>query len=180
MLAHVPFFGFILSGQHAELPHMRDISLFHLIAMLLCVILYSTGYTSLANIVMLAYIVWSIVQSMRLIFQNEITTLDMSFVPTPKEKYILMKSLFSYLISTMHSKKDFISFKDIVVQKTLLQQEKERRILEKLQILPEASFPPFLCYIPVVNLIGLFFMKTKERIHIENGLVITLLFLAIL
>lgn len=176
ILAHIPFFGFIISGQHPTLPHMREISQFHMISMLLVIFLYITGFHSAANMLFLIYIVWSVIQALRLTFQQELTILGVWKLPTAGEKYILQQSFFQYLSSTLHSKKDFIPFASLVSKNTQELQEQKKADTEKLSQLPEMKIPDFLLYIPWINLIGLASLKTRKRIHIENGIILTVLF----
>jgi hypothetical protein len=49
-------------------------------------------------------------------------------------------------------------------------EEEKELILKK-----ELKLPKFLIYIPIINLIFLFFKNTKYRFHIINGLIITLI-----
>lgn len=177
ILAHIPFFGFIISGQHPHLPHMRDIFMLHLLVMVVVTLLYSTGYASLANIILLVYIIWSIIQSLQLTFQGELLTLDTSFIPTPTEKYILLQSLWMYMFSTMHAKKDFRALQDIIQEKTLKRGQQQQEDTLLLLKLPPKNIPEFLYYIPGVNLIGLFFLNSPERRHIETGIILTCLFI---
>lgn len=116
--------------------------------MLLVVFLYITGFQSAANMLFLLYIVWSVIQALRLTFQQELTILGVGKLPTAGEKYILQKSFFQYLSSTLHSKKDFIPFADIVRKNTQKMMEQKKADTERFSQLPEMKIPDFLIYIP--------------------------------
>jgi len=69
ILSHIPFFGYIVGTRHSEIPHMRDVLQLNFLVTLIACILFIFGYTSLANIIMLAYIIWSAAQSISLMTQ---------------------------------------------------------------------------------------------------------------
>ena len=117
MLAHVPFLGYIIYPRHKDLAHIRDISQLNLFVTILCVLLYIATYASLASLIMLAYIIYSVFQSIRLALEDEITTLNLDIVPTVSEKYILQKSLITYLGNTL-TKKPFVPLHKILAEKT--------------------------------------------------------------
>jgi uncharacterized membrane protein len=58
ILAQVPFLGYIISPRHQNLPHMRDIAQLNMIVTLLSTLIFIAGYTSLASLVMLSYIIY--------------------------------------------------------------------------------------------------------------------------
>ena len=97
ILAHIPFFGYIIYPRHKELAHIRDISQLNLFVTIIAVLILITGFTSLSSLIMLAYIVYSVFQAIRLSIQGEISTLNLDIIPTIREKYLLQKSLLSYV-----------------------------------------------------------------------------------
>jgi hypothetical protein len=141
ILGHVPFFGFIVSGRYKILPHMKDIMKLHLFCMIVVVLLYITGFYSLANILLLVYIVWSLIQALKLHFQNEMNILSISHFPTPEELYILSSSLIQYFSHTLHDKKVFIPLKEIVESKTKKRNLQIQKETEYLQTLHESKIP---------------------------------------
>ena len=88
------------------------------------------------------------IQALRLTFQQELTILGVGKLPTAGEKYILQKSFFQYLNSTLHSKKDFIPFTQLVAKNNQKLIEQKREDTEKLSQFPEMKIPDFLLYIP--------------------------------
>ena len=179
ILAHIPFVWYLTYGSHRDLPHIRDISFLNMLTTVISILLFIFGYTSLASIIMLIYTIWSVFQSLRLIFQNQLITLDTSFLPTAEEKYILQKSLITYLWNTLR-KNTFIKLKDIITEKTKNRYNQELSELDTLKTLKISTIPSWVFYIPVVNIIGLFYIKTRDVFHIRNGLVITIIFIGII
>lgn len=73
---------------------------------------------TLANLIMLAYIIWSVAQSISLITQGSIVSIGLDILPTVEEKYILQKTTLRYTLNTLN-KKVFVPFREIYKQKTL-------------------------------------------------------------
>lgn len=90
--AQIPFLGYIISPRHSDIALMRDVSQLNLVTTLSATIFFLTGHSSFASLVMLVYTIWCVAQSLRLTFHGEITTLDMSRVPTPTEKYLMLRA----------------------------------------------------------------------------------------
>ncbi len=178
ILAHIPFLGYFSYGSHRDLPHIRDISILNMIISIISVLIFIFWYTSLASIIMLSYIIWSVFQSLRLIFQEQLITLDTSILPTIEEKYILQKSLCSYLWNTLR-KNTFVKLKDIITKKKQARYEQELSDLEKIKKLTSSPLPSWIFYIPLINFIWIFFIRSRDIFHIRNGLIITLIFIAI-
>lgn len=175
ILAHVPFFGYIIYPRHKNLEHIRDISQLNLFATVVSILLLTAGYSSLGSIVMLLYIIWSVLQSLMLVFQSELITLNLSKFPVAEEKYILQIATIKYVGNTL-KKEAFIPFQKIKDILTTQRRNREKSDIEVLKKLKKSSLPSFLYYIPIVNLIWIFFTKTYDRFHIKNGITITLIF----
>ncbi len=179
IFAHIPFIGYMLYGRHQELDKIKDIVFLNLIVTCIAVVLTLIGFTSLASIIMLTYIIWSVYQSIRLISQNELTTIDTAFIPTPEKKYIIHKALWVYTFK-MLSQKKFESLQAIISRKYAAYIERERIETLRLSEKKQSAVPSFLFYIPIINILGLFFLQTQESTHIKNGIVITLFTLLII
>jgi hypothetical protein len=108
-----------------------------MIVTLLSTLIFIAGYTSLASLVMLSYIIYWVFQGIRLTLQDEITTLNLDIVPTVEEKYILQKSLLSYLWNNL-KKKSFVPLQKIIEEKTLLTQKREKA--DEVMIAQKYSF----------------------------------------
>lgn len=80
-----------------SLPHMRDILQLNFIATLLATLLFIAGHTSLANIIILIYIIWSVLQAISLITNSKLISIGIEMLPTVEEKYLMQKSLLTYV-----------------------------------------------------------------------------------
>ncbi len=118
ILSHIPFIGYIVWTRNKDVPHMRDVLQLNFIVTLLATCMLIFGYLTLANIIMLAYIIWSVAQWISLITQWTIVSFGLEVFPTVEEKYILQKTTIRYVLNTLN-KKVFVPFTHIKEQKTL-------------------------------------------------------------
>lgn len=172
VLAHIPFIWYVFAGRHPDLPHMRNITMLNMIVTCMSSILASLWSISLASIVMLLYIIWSVLQSIRLMSSHELQSLNIEKIPIPREKIILQKSFLIYFWNSLR-KKTFIPFSDIKESENLSRQNMKQDLIKKLSSKKQSSLPKIIYYIPFINLIWIFFLSYKEQVHIKNGLILT-------
>lgn len=171
-LMHIPFIWYILAPSHRDLPRARDIIQMNFILTCICVIMYILGLWNLATLIFLVYIIWSVFAAINLFTRDELIAPNLHIVPTVIEKYILQRSLLKY-VRNMLFKKPFITLDTIKVSQEKIISDREelyKNITLKYKDAPIASS---IFYIPLVNIIWIFFLKTKDTYHIRNGLVIT-------
>ena len=173
-LAHIPLLGYIIHPRHKKIPHIENIVKLNLFTMIIACLFFAFGYKSLASIIFLSYIIWSVFQSIRLNMEHTLSDIDLSFFPSIEQKYILQKALLT-LIKNALSHKKHISFQKIVQVKKEEQYTRELEKVEQLKKLPLSKIPAPLFYIPFINIIWIFFLKTREQVHIKNGLLLTLI-----
>jgi hypothetical protein len=125
-------------------------------------------------IVSLVYTIYVVFIGISLMVKNELTTLNLDIIPSPSDLEKDIRVFVRY-IKNYFKKEDFTSFAtlrsniDIVYQKehiTDLEYLKEKRVypLNKLTV-----------YIPILNVVNLFFLGSKKFFHIINGLSISIL-----
>jgi len=174
-LSHIPFIGYIVSGSYSRDTTLRNIVLLNLIVSVTWVFSYVIGVSSVASLIFLLYIIWCIFQGIKIFTGDEIHTFNLDKMPNVREKYILQKSILIHLWNSL-SRKKFIPMKETIKKKTLQLQKTSEIEKEKLQKLSPSLIPSFVYYIPVINLVGLFFLGTQSKLHIRNGLLITIAF----
>lgn len=174
ILGHIPFIGYILYGREKKSPHMRDIVMLNFIVTFFIILFSVFGYYSLSSVIFLFYTIYSVFSSTRLIWSGEISTPNLDMIPWAEEKYILQKSIFTYIKQSL-KKSEFKSFSEIKELHTLARYEQEKANLEMLTKLPISKIPSYIFYIPFLNLIGIFLLSTREKFHIKNGLILTLI-----
>lgn len=173
---HIPFVWYILYGKHKNIPHMRDIVMINFLVVFLALLLFTTGFSSLASILMLMYTIYSVYQGMMLVSHGNISTPNLEYIPGVEEKYILQKSSLKYMWNTL-KKNAFIPFWEIKKSITKKRYEEEKTNLEKLSQLPKSIFPSYIYYIPLVNSISLLNSHSREDFHRRNGIILTLFFI---
>lgn len=179
ILSHIPFFWYILAAKHRDNIKMQHIALLNLIVTTFALIIAFFWLWSLATIIFLLYIIWSVFVSLRLAFTNELTDLDLRIIPSPEEKYILVWALIIYLKNIFDSK-TFVELSTLREAQRIKKYEKEQETLREVQMLPEFPYPPLLLSIPGINLIGLLYRHTRERLRIWNGFILSLLLLGVI
>jgi len=174
-LSHLPFIGYIVTGERIESTKIRNIILLNIIISCTGVFLYTVWISSLASIIFLLYIIWSIFQGIRIFAGENMILLNLHNIPTIREKYILQKSFLTQLVRHLFRRK-FISLSDIKKGKTEKLLDTEKAYKENLSKLSPSLIPTFLFYIPVINIIWIFFLRTQQKLHIKNGLIISMIF----
>jgi len=179
ILSHVPFFWYILAAKHKDNIKIQHIALLNLIVTTFALIIAFFWFWSLATILFILYIIWSVFVSLRLVFTDEITDLDLWIIPSPEEKYILLQALIIYIKNIFDTKTfvELIKLREIQRRKKI---RKEEDTLERIKSLPTFPYSPLLLSIPGINLIGLLYWHTRERLRIWNGLILSLLLLGVI
>lgn len=179
ILGHIPFIWYVFSAQNKENVFLRDIALFNLIITVFCLILVFFGFVNIAAIFFLLYIIWSFFVSVRLIYSQELTRIDISFIPTPSEGYILLQAIWVY-IKNMFDKNTFVelsTLKKRYEQARILKEEKNEAILLKKSIF---QYSPTIISIPFINIISIFYNDTQEKLRILNGIILSIVLVWIL
>lgn len=179
ILTHIPFFGYYLAAQNRENQQIQHIALLNLIITILSLVVVFVGLKSVASLIFLSYIVWSVFISIRLILADEYTELNLRYIPTPTEKYILQKALLIY-VKNIFDTKTFVELKTLRDSLGELHRNKEQEALQSLQKLPDFQYPPLLLSVPFVNLVWLLYRHSKEKKRIANGVILSFLLLAII
>lgn len=176
ILGHIPFIGYIFSAQERNNMELRDISLLNLLITILCLMLVFLNYKNIAAILFLLYIIWSFFVSIRLAITKELTHLDISFIPTPSEWYILLKAIWVY-IKNMFDKNTFVELNTLKEKYHDKYLKKEEKLITELQKKEVFQYSPFLISIPLLNIIWVFYRHSVEQIRISNGILLSLLLL---
>ncbi len=179
ILTHIPLFGYYLAAQNRENQQIQHIALLNLIITILCLIVAFFELKSIASLIFLSYIVWSMFISLRLIFADEYTEIDLSIIPAPEEKYILQKALLIY-VKNIFDTQTFVELKTLRDSLRERHRNKEQLELQSLQELPDFQYSPLLLSVPLVNLLWLIYQESKEKKRIISGAILSLLLILIL
>ena len=179
ILAQIPFIWYIIHGKFLSQKSIKDIVFVNMFVSIIISLIYILGYGNVALLFMLWYIIFIVFSSINILVNDTIIGIKLDFLPNPEEKITLTKSFFKYL-KNYASGKEFIwinQLKDAQRLKRSSEEEFNAKILEEKK---EVVFPKALIYLPIINLFTLKFLKTKQRFHIINWIIITLLLIIIL
>jgi len=172
ILSYIPFIGYIVAWKYYDKQIIRDISKFNLIISLIITIIYILWYYNVANLFSLLYIIFIVFIWINLFINDKIIYFNLPFLLSPEDKFNLLKNIKKYL-KNYFSEESFIPIKDIIkeeeTKRKLEEKENERELINKKEI----RVKKWLFYIPFLNLIFLFFMKSKHHFHIINWIYIT-------
>ncbi len=176
ILTYIPFIWF-LNAWRIRKGSFLNILKFNTYITLFLIILYIFWANSSANFIILAYIIFVVFTAIMLIINKTFIKIDLSFLPSFGEISDYIKIFFIYLKNYFWNnfktinivKREFIE-KKLIIEKqendNLENIEKSNNFLDKIN--------KKIIYFPIINLIFLFFLKTKYKTHIINGLFLTL------
>lgn len=174
ILSFIPFIWFLIYPKYIENKTIEEATRLNVIITIIITLLYVFSYSNLANLFSLAYIILISFIWINLFSRDELISVKLADIFSPKNTYTKIVNIKDYLIS--YFKKDnFKEFTEIEKQnkkENLTQEIEDKKILESKS---ELKLAKPLIYIPFINLIFIFFINTKYYFHIINGLMITLL-----
>lgn len=176
ILSLIPFIWFIIKWKFNNYKSQiieNNIKL-NLIITFLISLLYTTWYENLGLLFWLFYLIFIWFYSILIISKQNIISINLLKFPTFEEIYIYFLSIFEYLKNYFSAKK-FVPLNELIKNKKLYIQETEKLEKELLNNLKEEKLPSVLAYIPYLNIIKLIDIKSKNKNHIINWLLITIL-----
>ncbi len=174
ILACIPFVWYIIYWKNFINKTIKDINKINLISSLIIAFFYVSWGNNIAIFLILIYIVVFAFTSVILVVNNENKTPDLSWFPSSWNIHTLIKSYFKYL-KTYFKKEEFIWIRNTRKAINTNQIKLENNLFKELKLKKETKLSKNLIYIPVLNLLFLFSLKSRFRIHIINSLIITLL-----
>jgi hypothetical protein len=173
ILAYIPFLWYIVYWKNFTNKTIKDINKINLISSIIIFSLYIAWNNNLAILVILFYIIGLVFINTILIVNNENRTPDLDKIPSIWEIYILIKSYFKYL-KIYFNNKNFKWIKDIHKEIETDQIKIENNIFKYLKNKNDTKLPKFLIYVPLINILFLFSLKSKFKIHIINSIIISI------
>ena len=174
LLSFIPIIWFINFAKYKNNETIKNATRLNILISLMIALLYIFSHWNLANILSLAYTVLIVFIWINLFARNELISIKLPIIFSPENAYIWFISLTSY-IKNYFDEKDFKGFKIINnynSEQYLIREQKDEKNLSTRKNL---KLPKTLIYIPIINLIFLFFKDTKYSFHIINGVTITIL-----
>lgn len=174
LLSYVPFIGYINFAKYSENKTIQEWVRLNIIVSLIIILLFIFWHSNLATLFSLVYIVLITFIWINLFARDELISIKLPSILSPSNTYIWFIIVKDYLKNYFNSE-NFKWF-NITYKKNIERFENnEKQNEENLKSKKELKLPKFLIYIPILNLIFLFFKNTKYSFHIINGIIITLL-----
>ena len=179
ILSYIPFFWYFLYPQLNKYPSIRSVNKINLYTTLLILLLYTTEKEGLATLLFLLYIIYVVFTAITLYAKWEIQIPKLEKVWSFEELYIRWKAFCLYLFHYTSRDKRFREY-DLYYKIEKAAHSKQAKLILK-DLLPRKSlpFPKAILYIPFVNLVWVFFLDTRYRTHIINGMCINVLLILI-
>lgn len=175
ILSLIPFLGFVLKWRfyNYKSPIIENNIKINLIATVIISFTFTQGYENIGFLLLLWYLIFIWFYSILLIWKQNIISFDVSKIPTLEEIYFYVLAFIKYL-------KNYFWNKSFTGLQELIKKEKENynAILQQdktiLEALPDEKLNKIIAYIPYLNVLSLIDMYSKNRNHIINGLLITI------
>lgn len=177
ILSLIPFIWFVIKWKflHYKSPVLENNIKLNLIVTFVISLMFVFLKKDLALLFILIYTIFIVFYSILLITKQQLIILDLKKIKTIYEIYIFIRSLIKYLRNYFSSKKQFQSLIELIKfeENILIEIDKnDKEILEKLN---EAKLQKYIAYIPYLNIISLIDINSKNRFHIINWLLLTIL-----
>ena len=174
LLAFIPVIWFINFARYKNNETIKNATRLNIIVSLIIAFLFIFSYWNLANILSLIYTVLIVFIWINLFARDELISIKLPTIFSPQNTYIWFLSLIAY-IKNYFNDKEFIDFNSINNQNSERLLKREQEDEKNLSTKKNLKLPKALIYIPILNLVFLFFKGTKYSFHIINGLIITIL-----
>lgn len=174
ILAYVPLLWYIVYWRYYKSKVIKNISTVNILSCLMVSIFYIFWFVSISSILFLVYIIFVVFLSINLVINNKTINFNIPFISSFEEIFAYFKAFIIYLKNYI-AKKEFVGFlelKDNLVKSDI---ELEKKQEEEIKDKKELVLNKYLIYIPIINLIFIFQLKTKYYYHIRNGVTITFL-----
>lgn len=171
-LSYVPFLGILINWWDKNSPSYISSKFSSLIALIIIVFSYYGKANSL-DVLSLFYTIFIIFTGLFLIAKEEFILIDLK-LPNAKELVNLLTTWLKYVKNLMFPK-DFMNFKDLIVEIAKREQIKDIYYTEKAETKGDFPLNKYLLYVPFVNLVATGFIKSKYQNHIISGIIITII-----
>mgnify|MGYP003999216251 FL=1 len=174
ILSFIPFIGFLNYAKYRNHLTIKYSTRLNISISLFICLLYIYSYNNLANIFSLIYSIFVVYVWINLFWSNLLVQIKLNKFFSPRKLYTLIITIKNYL-KNYFSDENIKSFWELINQEEIKQKKEANTLDKELNSKKDIKLPKILIYIPIINLIFLFFRSTKYSIHIINGIFITLL-----
>ena len=179
LLSYIPFLWFITFGKYKDNNTIKNITRINILTTLAITLLYIFWYLNLATLLSLIYIILITFTWINLFSRNELIQINISKYFSPEKLYILVITLKDYL-KNYFKNIDFIDFEKIEKENEKYIKKRELEEENILKTKKELNISKKIIYIPIINLIFLFYKNTRYSYHIINWITITIILIIML
>jgi len=167
LLSYIPFIWFIVLWNYYKKDIINSISKFNLFITTIIIIIYILWYYNIANLFSLLYIIFIVFVWINIFVNNKIVSFNLPFLLSPEESFNFLINIKKYL-KNYFNEETFIPIKQIIKEREQIRNNIENENEKLLETKKDIRVKKWLFYIPFINLIFLFFMKSKYHFHIIN------------
>ncbi len=175
ILSYIPFIWYSSYFQLSKNTQIKNIVFINLMSSSIITLFFVLGAQNVALFFGLIYILFVAFSIVTLVGKHELIVPQLSFIPSPEQKYIWTRTAIEYFRKYFSKNKKFEAIQDIYNKNIKLYNSEEENRNQKMKKRADINIPRFLIYVPVINILTIFSLKTRYKYHIINGLVITLL-----
>lgn len=176
ILSLIPFVWFIIRWKflHYKSPIIENNVKLNLIITFVISLMFVFENKNIALLFILAYTIFIVFYSVLVITRQNLIIINLEKIKTIQEIYIFSRSLIKYL-KNYFSSKQFLSLNELIESEKKFLAEIDKNDKDVLTKLNENKLPKYIAYIPYLNLISLIDINSKNRFHIINWLILTVL-----
>lgn len=175
ILSYIPFIGYSSYFKLSKNTQIQNIVFINLISSGIITLFFILGAQNIALFFSLIYILFVAFSIVTLVGKHELIVPQLTSIPTPTQKYIWVYTIGEYLSKHLSKNKKFAALEELYTKNTKLYSSKEEKRSQEMEKKADIQIPKFLIYVPVINIITVFFLKSRYKYHIINGLIITLI-----
>lgn len=177
IFSRIPFLWFFIHSKYKKNQLIENNTKLNLIVTISIISLYVFWNPNLANLLLLFYIIFIVFIWVNMFIKNEVININLDKIVNSNQILNNLKTLKIYLWNYFSYKKDFPSFNEILKIVIKNNEKNELEETKKLKSLNEFKLWKYIIYIPLLNIIALFNINSKQKIHIINWILITLFFI---
>lgn len=176
ILSLIPFLWFVIKWKfkNYKSPILESNLKLNLIVSIIISLFFIAWNGNLWLLLILLYTIFTVFYSILVITKQSLITLKLEKIKTMEEIYIYIRSLFKYL-TNYFKWKSFSGIQEWIETEKNIITEENKTDKEYLLTLKDNRLPKYIAYIPYLNIIWFIDINTKNKFHIINGIIITLI-----
>lgn len=174
-LSRVPLLWFIIYPKYSKNNLIKYIVKLNSYSSFIIILLYIFWNKNLASFLLLIYIIFIVFTAINLYLKNQVIKLNLDFLPNINDILKYIKATKTYMWNYFSKSSVFPSIKEIIEKQE--KENLEKNILSEKELQTKVNFKlaENIIYIPILNLISLFNLNTKQKKHIINWVLISIL-----